>query len=35
LAAVGMVELPEARSDGWVDVSPRFVAGAPRWGGEW
>jgi hypothetical protein len=35
LAAVGMLSLPEGRPEGWVDVSPRFVAGPPRWGGEW
>jgi hypothetical protein len=23
----GLVKSPEARPDGWVDVSPRFVAG--------
>jgi hypothetical protein len=31
----GMVVVPEARPDGWVDVSPRFVAGPRRGGGEW
>jgi hypothetical protein len=30
----GFVKSPEARSDGWIDVAPRFVAGSSRWGEE-
>jgi hypothetical protein len=31
----GFVVSPEGRPEGWVDTSPRFVAGSSRWRDEW